>query len=314
LLGAGCQMTPAPDVEASASLSPNAATFGDAFWETWGDGQAELIGYDFTVPRYGHLRGGIAVTIFVTETLSNELRVKGDPGKHPASDEVPVMKLNLVEDFPTGIYDYNLMTSSFVALQPVDGRPAGAPMKVSFSAQEWCGHVYSQLLFDAGSVRQTLHSYFDGEADQQNRLDYPADGIAEDALWFWARGWAGPPLEPGGSASVKLLISLAASRTRHEPLAWRAATLSRSASSEQISVPAGGFTVERWTAQVEGGTSRTFFVEAAAPHRIIRWETSDGEQAEMLAGERLQYWKMNAPEFVTALEKLGLSPRPARTP
>ena len=28
---------------------------------------------------------------------------------------VPVMKLNLVEDFQTGIYDYNLMTSTFVA-------------------------------------------------------------------------------------------------------------------------------------------------------------------------------------------------------
>ena len=80
-------------------------------------------GYDLVFPRYGQPRHGVAVTIFVTETFSNTLRVKADPGKHPSSDRFPVMKLNLVEDFQTGIYDYNLMTSTFVALAPVNERP-----------------------------------------------------------------------------------------------------------------------------------------------------------------------------------------------
>ncbi len=38
------------------------------------------------------------------------------------------------------------MTSAFSALTAVNGRPAGSVSKVSFSAQEWCGHVYAQLL------------------------------------------------------------------------------------------------------------------------------------------------------------------------
>ena len=289
-------------------------TFDGAFWERWGDGQAELAGYEFEMTRYGEVRRGTAVAIFVTETFSNELRVKADPGKHPPEDEVPVMKLNLVEDFPTGVYDYNWMTSAFIALKAVNGRPAGAPMKISFTSQEWCGHSYSHALFDADSIRHVLHSYFDGEADQSGRLPYPADGLAEDALWFWARGFSGPVLEPGESASVRLLPALKRRRKRSDDAGWVEAALSRAAQPETITVPAGEFVVERWTAAPADGPTRTFFVEAAEPRRVIQWETDDGETARLLGGDRMPYWKMNGPEYLDSLSRLGLSPRPPRTP
>ena len=44
----------------------------------------------------------------------------------------------------------------------------------------------------------------------------------------------------------------------------------------------------------------------------LRWLGVD--RAELLGGERLQYWKMNGPEFAKAVEKLGLTPRAARMP
>jgi hypothetical protein len=113
-----------------SAIAPSQPPLLDAaFWKHWGDGQAELSGYDLTFPRYGQLRRGVAVTIFVTEPFSSSARVKADPGKHPAADEFPAMKLNLIEDYQTGIYDYNDMTSSFIALAPVNGRPAGSPVK-----------------------------------------------------------------------------------------------------------------------------------------------------------------------------------------
>lgn len=314
LMMAACQTASTPGNGATAASAFEAPVFGDTFWAHWGDGKAELTGYDLTFARYREERRGTAVAIFVTETFSNELRVKANPGVHAASDEVPVMKLNLVEDFPTGIYDYNLMTSSFLTLAPSGGLPAGSPTKVSFSRQEWCGHVYSQLLFNPGVIRQTTHSYFDNEADWQGEVNYPPDGIAEDALWFWARGMAAPLLEPGGSEKVKLLLSLQNSRVIHEELAWRAATLSRSGDTETVTVPAGSFTVERWSAAVENGSTRTFYVEADSPHRIIKWETTDGELAEMLGSVREPYWKMNSNAYLSAVEGLGLSPRPLRTP
>src|SRR5258705_9993050 len=152
----------------SAAVSPAASlpSYDKAFWSTWGDGQAEVAGYDLTIPRYNQPRRGVAVTVFVTETFSNSARVKADPGKHPPADEYPVMKLNLVKDYQTGIYDYNEMISSFVALQPVNGRAAGSPTKISFSRQERGGQTYHQLLFDAKTIRAKRHTYFDAKADR----------------------------------------------------------------------------------------------------------------------------------------------------
>jgi hypothetical protein len=302
-----------PLLAPSSNAVAPAPAFDAAFWKHWGDGQAELAGYDLTFPRYGQLRRGVAVTIFVTETFSNTMRVKADPGKHPPSDEFPVMKLNLIEDYQTGVYDYNDMTSSFVALAPVNGRPAGSATKISFSSQEWCGHTFQQLLFDGSAIRATSHSYFDGEADRQNQLDLPAEGVGEDELLLWARGMAAPRLAPGQSRQVPFLSSLQWSRQQHTPLSWGRATLTRTAHQQQVSVQPGRFMVEVWTAAVAGGITRTLYVEAAEPHRIIRWESSTGERAELLGSRRMKYWEMNHEGFETALKDLGLSRRPPRT-
>ena len=320
MLWAGSACTTAPQTRPKTTAAVDAAIpadephFGRDFWAHWGDGNAELAGYELTFPRYGAPRTGVAVTIFVTETFANSARVKSDPGNRPPSDEFPVMKLNLVHDFQTGIYDYNEMASRFVALAPVNGRPAGALSKVSFSSQEWCGHVYQQALFDETSIRVTLHSYFDGEADQERMLEYPANGMAEDALHHWARGLAWPALAPGESRSAPLLPSLQRSRHQHQNLAWTTATLARSAAAEEVTTPAGNFIVERFSARIEGGREWTFHVEQAEPHRIVRWESSDGERADLLGAARLPYWKMNGPGFEDELKKLGLAPRVSRMP
>ncbi len=290
-----------------------ASPYGPEFWKVWGDGQAELAGYTLRTPRYGHLREGTAVTIFVTEPFSNEARVKADPGKHPDADVFPVMKLNLMEDFPTGIYDYNVMTSVFVALQAVNGRSAGRSTKISFTAQEWCGHVYQHLLFDQQRVRSTLHSYFDGEGDEQRDLPAPREGIAEDELLFWARGIAEPKLQPGETRNFPLLPSLKRARFAHEPISWGEVRLSRAVSRQTIDVPAGQFETEVYSAEIPGGLRRDFYVETASPHRVLKWTSSDGESAELLNSVRAKYWELNGMDGVTRIKELGLQSRPART-
>jgi hypothetical protein len=292
----------------------SAMVYGDAFWRHWSDGRGELSAYDLVFPRYGAPRRGTAVAIFVTEPFSQSARVKADPGKHPASDVFQVLKLNLVRDFATGIYDYNVMTSAFVALEPHAGRAQGGATKVSFSSQEWCGHVYAQALFDRDAVRLTSHSYFDGEADQSVRLPAGDDVLAEDALPIWARGLAAPALAPGGRRDVRLVRSLLVARLRHVPVAVESARLERSARATTITVPAGTFDVETFTAAIAGGRTWTFYVEQAAPRRLVRWTTSDGEDARLLGSDRLAYWQLNGPGGESALAKLGLSPRAPRTP
>ncbi len=297
---------------AVASLA--APVYDDAFWEVWHDGRAELSGYDLVTPRYDELRHGVAVTIFVTEDFADGPRVKADPGKHPDHQVFPVLKLNLMKDFPTGIYDYNLMTSAFIALAPMHERPAGFATKVAFSAQEWCGMTYHQVAFDGQSVRSSAHSYFDGEADRDETLAYPESGIASESLYAWARGFAAPMLAPGESRQVRLLRGLETVRLRHQPLVWEKATLVRLPDKATIEVRGTPYEVEVLTAEIEGGDTTTFYVETAPARRIVKWQRTNGEVAELLKTERLAYWELNGAGKESFLSKLGLTPRPPLTP
>jgi hypothetical protein len=271
------------------------------FWAHWGDGKAEMNGYRLTQPRYGERRHGTAVLVFVTEDMSDSLRVKADPGKHPASDVYPVMKLNAIRDFQTGIYDYNVMTSTFARVA------AGWPVaKVSFSSQEWCGHVYHQILPKGSRIVGTFHSYFDGEADGSENLDRPAGGVFEDALPIVLRGWKGELLKRGESRTVPFLPGLLRARLEHRRLAWGHATISRAASGEEVRVPAGSFPVETWTVAEEGGRTTTYQFESAAPYRLVRWSADTGEEAVLLGSTRLSYWKLNGPGGERYLKEMGL--------
>jgi len=310
---AGCSRQPPPARATSKTPAKSTSAakvdprFDANFWSTWGDGKAELSAYDLTFPRYNQLRKGIAVTIFVTEQFSNSLRVKAEPGRHGPGDEFPVMKLNLIKDYQTGIYDYNDMLSAFVSLAPVNNRPAATPTKISFSSQEWCGHVFSQMLFGDQRIRLTQHSYFDGEGDQQRDLTYPDWGTAEDSLLLWARGMAAPWIKPGVSMDRLLLTSLETSRGKHVPLAWSKGTLSVDQPSQRIQTRAGALDVDVWRVKRSDGTWRAMYIEKAAPKRIIKWETSEGEKAELLGSDRLKYWEMNKEGGEAALKRLGIS-------
>jgi hypothetical protein len=271
------------------------------FWKHWGDGRAELNGYRLTQPRYGETRSGTAVLIFVTEDFSDRLRVKADPGRHPEADTYPVMKLNAVRDFSTGIYDYNVMTSTFLRVR--DDWPLA---KVSFSSQEWCGHVWHQIVPRGDRVEGVFHSYFDGEADGEERLDRPDGGVYEDALPIVLRGLRGEYLASGESRTVPFLPSLLHARLQHEPLEWTRATISRAAQTSRIDVPAGEYEVSVYTVEVDDGRTLTFAIESAAPHRLVRQTGPDGEELALLGSERLAYWKLNAPGGEKHLAEIGL--------
>jgi hypothetical protein len=283
--------------------------FGQDFWAHWGDGKAELGGYRLTEPRYGVKRSGSAVLVFVTEDFSDSLRVKADPGKHPASDVYPVLKLNVVRDFQTGIYNYNTMTSTFARIG------VGWPVaKVSFSSQEWCGQVWHQIIPRGGKVLGLFHSYFDGEADGTDDLALPRDGVFEDALPILLRGWNGAYLKPGESRTVPFLPSLFRSRLAHKALAWGKATITREAAPVTVRVPAGAFEAVRWTVAEEGGAKVTYVFEAAPPYRLLRWSSDAGEEALLLGSSRLSYWKLNAPGGEKYLKDLGLKPPSRQSP
>lgn len=270
------------------------------FWDHWGDGQAELDGYALTQSRYGELRQGEAVLIYVTETFTDQQRVKSDGG-HP--DEYPVLKLNDSRRFQTGIYDYRVMTSAWVRLD--GGQPLGLGPKVSTSVQEWCGHAWLQLLVDPGRYRLSQHSYFDGEADRETQGKVEPGGLLGDVLPILVRGLAGELLAPGEREELPYLGRLLDARFRHVDPGWSTATLSRSATTSPVDTPSGPVPAWTWTLE-EKDLTTTYYVEEAEPRRLLRWTHSDGEDARLTGTIRTAYWKRNHEGDEALRASLGL--------
>jgi hypothetical protein len=274
--------------------------------DKWSDGLAELGGYRLVQPRYGELRKGTVVLVFVKEDFSESLRVKADPGRHDPSDVFPVLKLNVVKDFQTGVYDYNLMASVFVAFDARGGRASGTPTKIVFSGQEWCGTLFEELLFDPHGIRQKRFSYFDGEADQEGRLAFPEEGVTVDELPILVRGITGTRIEPGESRAISVLPSLERMRLIHKTLEWKKGHIARSKDTRRVSTPLGEIEVETWSIDVGDGDRYEYEVERKDWRRLIAWRGPDQESGRILGSQRLKYWELHKEGDETFLKGLGL--------
>ena len=172
------------------------------FKDYWYDGTAEITSYKLEQARYGELREGTAVLVFVTEPFDNKLQVKAD---YPNTSNIPVLKLNSTKNFNTGVYPYSIMQSTFY---PVSNDQHA--IKVSSSIQEWCGQVYAQLN-NRDQFEFTSHSYFQSEADQNIKLDKT---ILENELWNQLR--INPSSLPVGE--LEIIPSLEFLRLKHVPI------------------------------------------------------------------------------------------------
>lgn len=273
------------------------------FDATWHDGRAEIDGYDLTVNRYGEDRAGQAVMIFVTEPFIESERVKANsPADHP-DDVFDALKLNLVRDFQTGIYDYNTMVSVFTHADDF------SPSKITFTSAEWCGHVYEEQLYYPDRVDHTVASYFEGESTQ-TELDAPPNAMAEDALYIYLRGLRGAPLEAGETMDIRLMPSSFYRRLRHLPAGWVGAVIERMSGAVSVEVPAGTFDTNVYEVRVDDGRVGRFHIETAWPHRIIAWEWEGMESGRLRGSERLPYWQLNHEGDESNLEQIGVMPLP----
>ncbi|MFN0118443.1 MAG: hypothetical protein ACKVQC_09165 [Elusimicrobiota bacterium] len=270
-------------------LSP--LSYGQDFWSYWGDGKAELSGYTITQPRYGQNRTGKAVMIFVTEdhSLKERVKIEGDSTNIPANQRYSVLKLNFLKTFQTGIYDYKVMSSVF---SQIDKNME--PSRISLSVQEWCGHVFDQVVSDGKKVTQSLHSYFGGEADQNNQFTIPNNLIYEDSLPILMRELNSEWLKKGETkeaVSVPMLLSL---RFTHKPFEFGKVRVTKSAESEIITTALGKKETTKWLIDSTHFGQYTYWIEKQWPKRILRWKSSQGESGEITGTTRLPYWSLNA--------------------
>lgn len=262
------------------------------FKKYWYAGNAEITSYKLEQARYGELREGKAVKIFVTEPFLKDKQVKADGNN---ADNIPVLKLNSTKNYLTGIYPYNIMTSSFYPVH--DNSHA---IKLAFSSQEWCGQVYAQLN-NREQFEVASHSYFETEADENIHL---SKTNLEDEIWNRIR--VNPSALPVGG--IELIPSLEFVRLTHKQLkgykAKATLTSTDGLSTYQITYP-----------QLERTLSINF--TEAFPYTIESWSDSFiggyGANAQTLTSKatkikriKTPYWRQNGNKDLHLRDSLEL--------
>ena len=240
-----------------AVSQPTEATAPIAFDNYWFQGKAEITSYSLEQERYGEPRTGDVVLVFVTEDFSKKKQVKLDDGQKAGDDRVPILKLNTVKKFKTGIYDYSMFQSVFT---PIDLKTFPRSLKTACSNQEWCGNTFTQLNLDGKNWRLREFSYFETEGDIDQKL--PA-ALLEDELWTRLR--IDPASIPTGD--VELVPALFFSRLKHEKFRVEAATISMQTVGNERVMKLEYKKLSR---------SLTIRCEAVSPYKIIGWEEMVG--------------------------------------
>jgi hypothetical protein len=240
---------------AVASVSPALAPVSPSNY--WYQGKAEVSTFEVTQARYGENRVAEQVNVFVTEDFSAKKQVKLDDALAAGKDRVPVLKLNAIRRFTTGIYDYSLMLSVF---SPNQQTPSHA-LKTTWTVQDWCGHVFAQLnARDNGAYQLRQFSYFETESDTDEMVK---PDLLEDEIWTALR------IDPTrfDRMEATLLPSILYFRFQHKPFKTEKASITIEKGEKESVLHLSYTNIPR---------KLDIRFETAAPYRILGWEESDG--------------------------------------
>jgi hypothetical protein len=282
-------------VSASASAAPTAAPTAfnaNDFNAYWFAGKAELTSYELVIDRYDEPRKGYAAFVFVTEDLSKSKHVKLDNPDKAGNDRVPVLKLNAISRFQTGIYDYSLMSSLFT---PIDVVNMPHSLKATTTVQDWCGHVFTQLDYlkdNKYSVKQ--YSYFEMEGDKL----FDTEGVLlEDEIFTRLR--INPASLP---EKAQIIPNLTFTRLRHKPVAASAATISFKDVEAGLRVCTVNYPDLKRRLEVR--------FEAAFPNKIVGFAEFNGDKemsrATLIKTMMSDYWNKHDNQSAYMREMLGL--------
>jgi hypothetical protein len=269
----------------------------EAFGRYWYAGKAELTRYALEQARYGEIHQGESVLVFVTEPFWPDKQVKlerGDPAR-----AATVLKLNFTRKFFTGIYPYSLMTSTFTQISGT----APHTLKVTTSAQEWCGHTFTQHNYRERerAWRGLLRSYFENEGDREFTIP---DAWLEDEIWNRIR--IAPASLPVGSIRVVPGLQFARMGHRFSAAEPAEASLSDAAGGERV------YTLR----YPEFGRTLTIRFQSVAPYKITSWEeTQPGRGASPPLTTKavrtnelyIDYWRHNGVDDAPYRKQLGLT-------
>jgi hypothetical protein len=262
------------------------------FKDYWYAGNAEITSYALEQARYGELRKGKAVLIYVTEPFNANKQVKTELN---SNDNIPILKLNRTKKYLTGIYPYSIMSSSFYPVH--DNQQA---LKVTFSAQEWCGQVFAQIN-NRDKFKINSFSYFEQEGDIDLELE---KNVLENELWNRIR--INPFDLPIGE--FKMIPDLEYIRMAHKELAAYTAIVSLTKND--------GFFIYRITYPELERTLEISF-RSSFPFTIESWsetyKSGYGAKAHLMTSKATKiktlntpYWRQNGNNDISLRDTLGL--------
>ena len=298
LIFSSCKETPEnnSDTLAMATTIKNVESpkkqLSEEFKEYWYNGTAEITSYTLEQARYGEIREGSAVMIYVTDPFLPEQQVKAD---NDHKSNIPVLKLNSTKNYITGIYPYSIMTSSFYPVH--DNQHA---IKLSFSSQEWCGHVYAQLN-NRDDFEVTSHSYFESEGDQEYHLE---KAVLENEIWNKIR--ISPNELPTGE--IHMIPSLEYIRLSHKELkAYKAITTLTKA--ESISTYSINYPELERTLNINFGNEFPYLIESWTD----TFNDGFGDNKKVLTSKATRinrittpYWQQKSNKDLSLRDSLGL--------
>lgn len=267
----------------------------DAFNAYWFNGQAEISTYELEQTRYGETRKGKATLIFVTEDFLPDGLVKPDVQDKAKTGAVSILKLNKITRFPTGIYDYSVMTSVFTPTAPLN-----AALKINTSVQDWCGQTWMQAVRKGDGWLVESRSYFEKEGDVTANLP---GVLSEDEIWTRVR--LDPSKLPTGA--ITTLPSQQWLRLAHVPLAPMQAKARLEKAPD----------TSTYTLQYDEGRVLAIRFQTALPHLIQGWEESHtdtvGTPAKQVTSKatisktvRSDYWNHHTNADLPLRQELGL--------
>ncbi|MFZ1748700.1 MAG: hypothetical protein WAU01_00840 [Saprospiraceae bacterium] len=271
------------------------------FTDYWYAGEAELNRYQLDQVRYGENHPGEAVLIFVTEDFWADKQVKYEHGDR-TNQVKPILKLNFTRKFFTGIYPYSLMSSIFT---PIDTRQK--TLKITTTAQEWCGHSFSQLNLKKDKYDFLGFSYFQDEADQKSTIQA---AMLEDEVWNKIR--LNPSSLPTGD--IELIPGGQYLRLNHKPIAVEKAfaTMKNMQDTTLSSASLTKYTIKYKDLQRE----LSIVFETSFPYAIVAWEehiVSGNKDPKPMITKAVRthtiksaYWSQNGLKDADMRAKLGM--------
>lgn len=276
---------------AAASSLVNKVKNND-FADYWYQGEAEVSSYQLEQARYGEIRNGDAVFVYVTEDFSKSKQVKLDNAAAAGDDKISVLKLNTLRKFKTGIYDYSMMESIFT---PVDIKNNPRTLKTTTSSQDWCGHSFTQFNLEDDQYKIKEFSYFESEGDKTIKTD---DALLEDELWTRLR------INPGSipEGTVELIPGTFFTRLKHTELTPKQATISIQKGEGVSILNVVYLHLER---------SLTVRFESEFPFKILYFKENNGAgdvtQAVLKKSLKSAYWAKNSNRFAGLRDSLELT-------